>query len=113
MVGILQCCSHVSVDIRYAYAVASALHGVRHILRKDFMLQVSMAYANASCISLFCEVTFKEYLYPFMFQPPWDLEVGKRFIIHYTYGCDYNMKVKKGISLSLSYLFLSSLILMF
>jgi hypothetical protein len=24
----------------YAYAVASALHGVRHILRKDFMLQV-------------------------------------------------------------------------
>ncbi|CAA2959431.1 hydroxyproline O-arabinosyltransferase 3 [Olea europaea subsp. europaea] len=26
----------------YAYAVASALHGVRHILRKDFMLQVCM-----------------------------------------------------------------------
>ncbi|KAM7262525.1 hypothetical protein ACFE04_000208 [Oxalis oulophora] len=25
----------------YAYAVASALHGVRHILRKDFMLQLS------------------------------------------------------------------------
>ncbi|KAL3324598.1 hypothetical protein AABB24_038632 [Solanum stoloniferum] len=47
----------------YGYAVASALHGVRHILRKDFMLQ-----------------------------PPWDLEVGKKFIIHYTYGCDYNMK---------------------
>ncbi|KAK9999314.1 hypothetical protein SO802_018917 [Lithocarpus litseifolius] len=47
----------------YAYAVASALHGVRHILRKDFMLQ-----------------------------PPWDLEVGKSFIIHYTYGCDYNLK---------------------
>ncbi|XP_076939969.1 hydroxyproline O-arabinosyltransferase NOD3-like isoform X1 [Bidens hawaiensis] len=47
----------------YAYAVASALHGVQHILRKDFMLQ-----------------------------PPWDLEVGKRFIIHYTYGCDYNKK---------------------
>ncbi|XVF04850.1 hypothetical protein REPUB_Repub05bG0120800 [Reevesia pubescens] len=47
----------------YAYAVASALHGVRHILRKDFMLQ-----------------------------PPWDLEVGNKFIIHYTYGCDYNLK---------------------
>ncbi|TQE06245.1 hypothetical protein C1H46_008185 [Malus baccata] len=47
----------------YAYAVASALHGVRHILREDFMLQ-----------------------------PPWDLKVGKRFIIHYTYGCDYNLK---------------------
>ncbi|XVF47254.1 hypothetical protein PTKIN_Ptkin03bG0094700 [Pterospermum kingtungense] len=47
----------------YAYAVASALHGVRHILRKDFMLQ-----------------------------PPWDLEIGKKFIIHYTYGCDYNLK---------------------
>lgn len=49
----------------YAYAVASALHGVRHTLRKDFMLQ-----------------------------PPWDLEVGKKFIIHYTYGCDYTMKGK-------------------
>lgn len=47
----------------YAYAVASALHGVQHILRKDFMLQ-----------------------------PPWDLETAKKFIIHYTYGCDYNMK---------------------
>ncbi|KAH1217488.1 Hydroxyproline O-arabinosyltransferase 3 [Glycine max] len=47
----------------YAYAVASALHGVRHILRKDFMLQ-----------------------------PPWDLETNKKYIIHYTYGCDYNMK---------------------
>ncbi|KAF8395699.1 hypothetical protein HHK36_019649 [Tetracentron sinense] len=47
----------------YAYAVASALHGVHHILRKDFMLQ-----------------------------PPWDLDVGKKFIIHYTYGCDYSLK---------------------
>ncbi|KAA8537333.1 hypothetical protein F0562_026980 [Nyssa sinensis] len=47
----------------YAYAVASALHGVQHILQKDFMLQ-----------------------------PPWDLETGKRFILHYTYGCDYNIK---------------------
>lgn len=47
----------------YGYAVASAIHDVRHILRKDFMIQ-----------------------------PPWDLEVGKKFIIHYTYGCDYNMK---------------------
>lgn len=47
----------------YAYAVASALHGVQHVLQKDFMLQ-----------------------------QPWDLEVGKKYIIHYTYGCDYNMK---------------------
>ncbi|XP_061342816.1 hydroxyproline O-arabinosyltransferase PLENTY [Gastrolobium bilobum] len=47
----------------YAYAVASALHGVKHILRKDFMLQ-----------------------------PPWDFNVGENFIIHYTYGCDYNLK---------------------
>ncbi|KAI3717239.1 hypothetical protein L1987_68727 [Smallanthus sonchifolius] len=47
----------------YAYAVASALHGVTHILREDFMLQ-----------------------------PPFDTEIGKRFIIHYTYGCDFNMK---------------------
>ncbi|XP_078433446.1 hydroxyproline O-arabinosyltransferase NOD3-like [Wolffia australiana] len=47
----------------YGYAVASALHGVHHILRKDFMIQ-----------------------------PPWDLTLGTAFIIHYTYGCDYNMK---------------------
>ncbi|KAF3631121.1 putative ultraviolet-B receptor UVR8-like isoform X1 [Capsicum annuum] len=49
----------------YAYAVASALHGVQHILRKDFMLQA-----------------------------PWDLETRKKFIIHYTYGCDYNLKAE-------------------
>ncbi|XP_010557869.1 PREDICTED: uncharacterized protein LOC104826730 [Tarenaya hassleriana] len=47
----------------YGYAIASALHGVRHILHKDFMLQ-----------------------------PPWDLSTKGKFIIHYTYGCDYNMK---------------------
>ncbi|KAG0483665.1 hypothetical protein HPP92_011749 [Vanilla planifolia] len=47
----------------YAYAIASALHGVSHILRKDFMIQ-----------------------------PPWDLKVGNTFIIHYTYGCDYSSK---------------------
>ncbi|XP_074582835.1 hydroxyproline O-arabinosyltransferase 1-like [Curcuma longa] len=47
----------------YAYAVASALHGVGNILHKDFMIQ-----------------------------PPWDVEVGDKYIIHYTYGCDYNMK---------------------
>nr|GEV63408.1 peptidase S1C, peptidase S1, PA clan [Tanacetum cinerariifolium] len=48
----------------YAYVVFFALHGVQYILWKDFMLQ-----------------------------PPLDVETGKRFIIHYTYGCDYNMKV--------------------
>ncbi|GMH30500.1 hypothetical protein Nepgr_032343 [Nepenthes gracilis] len=49
----------------YAYAVASALHGVQHVLHKDFMLQ-----------------------------PPWDLETKDKLILHYTYGCDYNMKGK-------------------
>ncbi|KAL3693514.1 hypothetical protein R1sor_007165 [Riccia sorocarpa] len=47
----------------YGYATASALHGVQHILRKDFMLQ-----------------------------PPWDTQIGDKYLIHYTYGCDYNMK---------------------
>lgn len=28
-----------------------------------------------------------------MFQPPWDIDVGNKFIIHYTYACDYNLKV--------------------
>ncbi|CAI0416566.1 unnamed protein product [Linum tenue] len=49
----------------YAYAVSSALHGVGNILYKDFMLQ-----------------------------PPWDTEIGMKFIIHYTYGCDYDMQGK-------------------
>ncbi|CAN4076894.1 unnamed protein product [Withania somnifera] len=49
----------------YAYAVSSALHDVVNILHKEFMIQ-----------------------------PPWDTEIGKAFIIHYTYGCDYDMKGK-------------------
>ncbi|PKI67754.1 hypothetical protein CRG98_011967 [Punica granatum] len=53
----------------YAYAVSSALHGVGNILYKDFMIQ-----------------------------PPWDTELGEKFIIHYTYGCDYNMKVSLYLS---------------
>ena len=31
---------------RYAYAVASALHGVQHILRKDFMLQACLFFCK-------------------------------------------------------------------
>ncbi|CAM6044368.1 unnamed protein product [Sphagnum compactum] len=49
----------------YGYATASALHDVKHILLKDFMLQ-----------------------------PPWDTELGDKYIIHYTYGCDYDKKGK-------------------
>lgn len=52
--------------IRYGYAIASALHGVRHILRKDFMLQVGMGHVlvtvngiifhvEAILVSLFCQ----------------------------------------------------------
>ncbi|XP_057515078.1 hydroxyproline O-arabinosyltransferase NOD3-like isoform X1 [Amaranthus tricolor] len=51
------------VQEMYAYAIASALHGVKHILHKEFMVQ-----------------------------PPWDQKLGDTYIIHYTYGCDYNMK---------------------
>ncbi|KAG0570125.1 hypothetical protein KC19_6G140600 [Ceratodon purpureus] len=47
----------------YGYATASALHGIKHMLVNDFMLQ-----------------------------PPWDTDLGEKYIIHYTYGCDYNMK---------------------
>ncbi|CAL5443702.1 unnamed protein product [Camellia sinensis] len=52
-------------DKEHAYAVASALHNVGNILYKDFMIQ-----------------------------PPWDTEIGNKFIIHFTYGCDYDMKGK-------------------
>uniref|UniRef100_A0A8I7B9J1 Hydroxyproline O-arabinosyltransferase-like domain-containing protein n=1 Tax=Hordeum vulgare subsp. vulgare TaxID=112509 RepID=A0A8I7B9J1_HORVV len=47
----------------YAYAVASALRGVQHVLRKDFMIQ-----------------------------PPFDKKLGNTFIMHFTYGCDYTLK---------------------
>ncbi|KAL3497317.1 hypothetical protein ACH5RR_040049 [Cinchona calisaya] len=47
----------------YAYAVSSAFHNVHNILYKEFMIQ-----------------------------PPWDTKIGKAFIIHYTYGCDYDLK---------------------
>ncbi|KAI4996235.1 hypothetical protein ZWY2020_046826 [Hordeum vulgare] len=47
----------------YAYAIASALRGVQHILRKDFMIQ-----------------------------PPFDKKLGNTFIMHFTYGCDYTLK---------------------
>ncbi|XP_022895016.1 hydroxyproline O-arabinosyltransferase 3-like [Olea europaea var. sylvestris] len=54
----------------YAYAAASTFHGVQHILFKDFMLQ-----------------------------PLSNVETRKKFILHFTYGSDYNMKVKsKGIT---------------
>ncbi|KAK4421898.1 Hydroxyproline O-arabinosyltransferase 3 [Sesamum alatum] len=42
---------------------ASRRAALQHILRKDFMLQ-----------------------------PPWDLETTNKFILHYTYGCDNNLK---------------------
>ncbi|XP_031113624.1 hydroxyproline O-arabinosyltransferase 3-like [Ipomoea triloba] len=51
------------VQEMYAYAVASALHGVQHLLREDFMIQ-----------------------------PPWDLETRKKYILHFTYDLDYNAK---------------------
>ncbi|GJR00638.1 protease Do-like protein 5, chloroplastic [Tanacetum coccineum] len=35
----------------YAYAVVSALHGVQHILRKDFMLQVFLVDKNGNNLS--------------------------------------------------------------
>ncbi|CAM6111974.1 unnamed protein product [Calypogeia fissa] len=44
----------------YGYATASALHGVKHVLRKDFMVQ-----------------------------PPWDLYLEGIYINHYTYGSSY------------------------
>ncbi|CAH9085182.1 unnamed protein product [Cuscuta epithymum] len=48
------------VQEMYAYAIASAMHGVRHLLREDFMIQ-----------------------------PPWDLKMGNSFILHFTYQLDY------------------------
>ncbi|PIN21979.1 hypothetical protein CDL12_05314 [Handroanthus impetiginosus] len=49
----------------YGYAVASALHGVQHILRKDFQSQ-----------------------------PPWDKEIANKYILHFTYGCEFTLEGK-------------------
>ncbi|KAL8545076.1 hypothetical protein ACS0TY_005321 [Phlomoides rotata] len=43
----------------YGYAVASALHGVRHILRKDFMLQVCMIAIQDTCIFFLIHLIIK------------------------------------------------------
>ncbi|XP_021772174.1 hydroxyproline O-arabinosyltransferase 3-like [Chenopodium quinoa] len=51
------------VQEMYAYAIASALHGVKHNIHVNFMVQ-----------------------------PPRDWNIGSSYIIHYTYGCDYNKK---------------------
>ncbi|CAO2837381.1 unnamed protein product [Amaranthus hypochondriacus] len=51
------------VQEMYAYAIASALHGVKHKLIEDFMVQ-----------------------------PPREVVLGNSYIIHYTYACDYNKK---------------------
>lgn len=45
---------------------------------------VTNYYAYPTLILLFLYVTF---------QPPWDTETFNKYIIHYTYGCDYNLKV--------------------
>lgn len=84
------------IVLRYGYAVASALHGVQHILRKDFMIQVFMCFASLKIIQIFhysnCWSWHAKFL-KFIFQPPWDLKLGNTYIIHYTYGCDYSLKV--------------------
>ncbi|KAK9735947.1 hypothetical protein RND81_04G240000 [Saponaria officinalis] len=51
------------VQEMYAYAIASALHGVKHSLHKNFMVQ-----------------------------PPFDRVLGNSYIIHYTYGNEYSLK---------------------
>ena len=100
------------VEPRYAYAFASTLHGVRHILWKDFMLKVwhnimSLDVVfNIWCyhIKLLSNMTNIPNLnLAFLFvkyQPPWDLETNKKYIHHYTYGFDYNMKVKYFFALN-------------
>ena len=81
-----------TIYCRYGYAIASALHGVQHILRKDFMIQVYFLLFTSMWWSFVISVSIWLILW-FFFQPPWDLEVGDKFIIHYTYGCDYAMNV--------------------
>ncbi|KAJ0030425.1 hypothetical protein Pint_12461 [Pistacia integerrima] len=76
----------------YAYAVASALHGVANILHKDFMIQ-SMIERHLQPFVIFRTFT-SSLLFCDIYQPPWDTEVGNKYIIHYTYGCDYDMKGK-------------------
>lgn len=50
----------------YGYATAAAMHGISHTLQKTFMIQ-----------------------------PPWDPELRETYIIHYTYGCDFDLKGRR------------------
>lgn len=76
------CCS-LCTSWGSAYS-SQGLHATGHIL----------VFSYTGCILFYgtSEVLLMKIL-SYKFQPPWDLEVGKRFIIHYTYGCDYNLKV--------------------
>lgn len=65
------CCRSVLLLFSYACLL---------ILSSWFPLQL---HAAPYCVKLFF----------LCFQPPWDLETANKFIIHYTYGCDYNLKV--------------------
>ncbi|GFZ16724.1 hypothetical protein Acr_25g0011330 [Actinidia rufa] len=140
----------------YAYAVASALHGVGNILYKDFMIQTHSPQVTSSdfrrgspevpkppttsicsaqapirlyeppiglyepLIGLYeprsaqprLRLALRFFLLGMRFRlrnhvsrgeaarlpavpatkPPWDKEIGNKFIIHYTYGCDYDMQ---------------------
>lgn len=77
------------VELRYAYAVASAFHGAQHIHRKDFMVQVWSLTCEGSlklCWKLFFSMLIGSVLnnsYIFYFSAP----MGYR-------NCDYNMKAK-------------------
>lgn len=55
-------------------------------------------FASYSNSFLFCPSfpfsVFKIFVCYTIFQPPWDLSTRNKYILHYNYGCDYNLKVK-------------------
>ncbi|PQQ07406.1 uncharacterized protein Pyn_32154 [Prunus yedoensis var. nudiflora] len=65
------------------------------IIKKSLLEEISPTWVNVSLRMKDDPQTDKAFgwvLEILIVQPPWDLEVGKTFIIHYTYGCDYNLK---------------------
>lgn len=68
-------------------------------------VNISLFLKNRTSLTLASVNDAGQHLPSFFFlQPPWDTDLGNKYIIHYTYGCDYNMQVWITVTLTFKYL---------